>query len=50
MWLYRRILCTSWTALITNVEVLKKMKNEREVINTVKIRKFQYLGHLMRNE
>ena len=37
MWLYSRILSISWTAHTTNVEVLRKMKKEREVINTVKI-------------
>ena len=37
------------TAHVTNVEVLRKMKKDREVINTVKIRKLQSLGHLMRN-
>ena len=31
-------------------DVLRKMKKDREVINTVEIRKLQYLGHLMRNE
>ena len=49
MWLYHRILSISWIAHITNVEVLRKMKKEREVVNTVSIRKLQYLGHLMRN-
>ena len=50
MWLYRRILTISWTAHITNAEVLRKVKKERKVINTVKIRKLQYLEHLTRNE
>ena len=50
MWLYHRILNISWTAHITNVEVLRKMRKERVVIKTVKIRKLQYQGHLMRNE
>ena len=47
---YRRILSISWTGHITNVDVLSNMKKEREVIDTVKIRKLQYLGHVMRNE
>ena len=42
MWLYRRILTILWTAHITNVEVLRKMKKERELINTVKIRTVSY--------
>ena len=48
MWLYRRVLSISWTAQITNVEVLRKMKKEREAINTVKLTKLQYPGHLVR--
>ena len=50
IWLCRRILSISWSAHITNPEVLRKMKIEMEVTNTVKIRKLYYLGHLMRNE
>ena len=50
MWHYRRILTISWTAHISNIEVLRKMKEEREVINTVKIGKLQCLGHAMSNE
>ena len=47
MWLYRRILSISWTVHTTNIEVLRKMKKDREVVTTVKIRKLQYLGHLI---
>ena len=36
------------TAYITNL--LRKIKKVREVINTVRIRKLQYLGHLMSDE
>uniref|UniRef100_A0A8D8T8A4 Craniofacial development protein 2 n=1 Tax=Cacopsylla melanoneura TaxID=428564 RepID=A0A8D8T8A4_9HEMI len=50
LWLYRRILRLSWTHKVTNKEVLQRMKKEPEIINTVKKRKLQYLGHIMRNE
>uniref|UniRef100_A0A8D8SMX4 Craniofacial development protein 2 n=1 Tax=Cacopsylla melanoneura TaxID=428564 RepID=A0A8D8SMX4_9HEMI len=50
MWLYRRILRIPWTAKVTNKDVLRRMKKEMEVLNTVKVRKLQYLGHIMRNE
>lgn len=50
LWLYRRILKIPWTARITNAEVLRIMKKDTEIVNTIKIRKLQYLGHIMRNE
>ncbi|KAL1447016.1 hypothetical protein WDU94_015647 [Cyamophila willieti] len=50
MWLYRRILKIPWTDKITNREVLRRMKTNPELINIVKCRKLQYLGHIMRNQ
>ncbi|MDK1801117.1 hypothetical protein LRR74_28510, partial [Klebsiella pneumoniae] len=50
MWTYRRILRISWVSRITNKEVLRRMGKEKEIIDTVKIRKLQYLGHVMRGE
>uniref|UniRef100_A0A8D8W5N2 Craniofacial development protein 2 n=2 Tax=Cacopsylla melanoneura TaxID=428564 RepID=A0A8D8W5N2_9HEMI len=49
MWLYRRMLKIPWTDKVTNVEVLRRMKKEQEIMNTIKCRKMQYLGHIMRN-
>uniref|UniRef100_A0A8D9AE48 Uncharacterized protein n=1 Tax=Cacopsylla melanoneura TaxID=428564 RepID=A0A8D9AE48_9HEMI len=50
MWIYRRILKISWVDKITNEEVLRRMGKEKEIMNTVKKRKLEYLGHIMRNE
>uniref|UniRef100_A0A8D8RKM6 Uncharacterized protein n=1 Tax=Cacopsylla melanoneura TaxID=428564 RepID=A0A8D8RKM6_9HEMI len=50
MWLYRRILKIPWTARVTNEEVLRRMNKDREVMITIKVRKLQYFGHIMRNE
>ncbi|KAL1446308.1 hypothetical protein WDU94_012325 [Cyamophila willieti] len=50
MWLYRRMLRISWTEHVTNVEVLRQMKKSRELMNIIKTRKLNYLGHIMRNE
>lgn len=50
MWLYRRILRIPWTDRVTNEEVLRRMKKNREILTTIKARKLQYLGHIMRNE
>jgi hypothetical protein len=49
MWLYRRILRISWTDKITNETVLRRVGKEREVMYTIKRRKLEYLGHIMRN-
>uniref|UniRef100_A0A8D8XEP5 Craniofacial development protein 2 n=1 Tax=Cacopsylla melanoneura TaxID=428564 RepID=A0A8D8XEP5_9HEMI len=49
-WLYRRILKISWKEKVTNIEVLRRMKMPPCLVNIVKCRKLQYLGHIMRNE
>ena len=48
--IYRRILRISWVERITNVEVMRRMHKEREVILTIKRRKLLYMGHVMRGE
>ncbi|XP_045480979.1 uncharacterized protein LOC123685370 [Harmonia axyridis] len=50
MWTYRRILRVSWKDRITNIEVLRRIGREKEVERTIKERKLQYLGHIMRGE
>lgn len=49
LWLYRRMLKILWITQITNTEVLRKMNKDTELINIIKIGKFQYLGHIMRS-
>ena len=49
MWLYRIMLRIPWTSYVPNVEILRRMKKQKEVLTTVKARKIQYLGHIMRN-
>ena len=48
MWLYRRMLRISWKGQKTNGEVLHKMKTKRSLLNTIKNRKYQYFGHIIR--
>lgn len=48
MWLYRRMMRVSWVKIITNEEVLRRMHKDTEVVNTVKQRKHEYFGHIMR--
>uniref|UniRef100_A0A8D8WNS4 Craniofacial development protein 2 n=2 Tax=Cacopsylla melanoneura TaxID=428564 RepID=A0A8D8WNS4_9HEMI len=48
MWTYRRILRIPWTDRVTNVEVLRRMGKQVEILEEVKKRKLTYLGHIMR--
>ncbi|CAG9829543.1 unnamed protein product [Diabrotica balteata] len=48
MWAYRLILRISWTEHVTNEEVLRRISKEREVGISIKKRKLEYLGHVMR--
>ena len=48
-WLYRRMLRISWTDYIPNEEVLQRVGKQQEIAFTVKRRKLEYFGHLMRH-
>lgn len=48
MYAYRRMLRVSWTEHKTNVHILQMMKKDKELLLTIKERKIQYLGHVMR--
>lgn len=50
MWVYRRMLRIPWTDKITNIDVLRRMGKDTEILFTVKERKLQYLGHISRNQ
>ena len=45
---YRRMLKISWIEHRTNDSVLKEMGTERQILETVKRRKLQYFGHVIR--
>lgn len=49
MWIYRRVLRISWVDRISNETVLRRMNKDCEIINTVKTRKLEYFGHIMRH-
>jgi len=50
MWTYRRILKISWTEHITNMEIMQRLGKEKKVVFTVKRRKLEYFGHILRHE
>ncbi|KYN02133.1 hypothetical protein ALC62_07054 [Cyphomyrmex costatus] len=48
MWCYRRILRISWIDHVTNESVLRRMHASRKLLATVKRRKLEYFGHMLR--
>lgn len=50
MWCYRRILNIPWVDKVTNQEVLRRMDKEQEVMNSIKARKLQFFGHMLRGD
>ncbi|CAG9827720.1 unnamed protein product, partial [Diabrotica balteata] len=50
MWCYRRILKISWMDRKTNEQVLEQLGKQCEVLNSIKIRKLEFLGHIMRGK
>ena len=46
-WLYQRMLDLSWSDRVNDKDILQRMKRNKEDFMTVKVRKFQYLGHTM---
>ncbi|GJQ73327.1 hypothetical protein Trydic_g13696 [Trypoxylus dichotomus] len=45
---YRRILRISWTKHVTGVKVLRRIEKDVEILQEVKKKELQYLGHIMR--
>ncbi|XP_071581636.1 uncharacterized protein [Temnothorax nylanderi] len=50
MWILRRMLRISWVDRVTNAEVWRRAGAQRELLITVKCRKIEYLGHVLRGE
>ena len=49
MWVYRRLLKISWVEKVRNTEVLARMNKQLKVILTIKRRKLEYFGHIMKH-
>ena len=50
MWIWRRVLSVSWTERVTNQRILERMGTTRELLNTIRKRQLQFLGHILREE
>jgi hypothetical protein len=48
MWCWRRIEKISWTDRVRNEEVLHRVKEDRNIVHTIKIRKANWIGHILR--
>jgi hypothetical protein len=47
MWCWRRMEKISWTDRVRNEEVLHRVKEERNILHTIKIRKANWIGHIL---
>lgn len=50
MWCFRRTLKITWCDKITNEDVLKRMKEKRQVMNNIEKRRAAWIGHILRHE
>ena len=50
MWFYRRMMRIPWTARVTNVEVLRRAGVGRCLVQKIRRRQLQFLGHIVRAE
>jgi hypothetical protein len=48
MWCWRRMEKISWTDRVRNAEVLHTAKEERNILRTIKRRKANWIGHILR--
>lgn len=50
MWLWRRIENIIWSDKVRNEEVLRRVGEERSILKTIKKRKRNWLGHILRRD
>jgi hypothetical protein len=48
MWCWRRMEKISWTYRVRNEEVLHRVKEETNILQTIKRRKTIWIGHILR--
>jgi ppGpp synthetase/RelA/SpoT-type nucleotidyltranferase len=48
MWCWRRMEKISWTDRVRNEEVLHRVKEERNILQKIKRRKANWIGHILR--
>jgi len=48
MWIWRRMEKISWLDKVTNGEVLKRVNEDRQILNSLWQRKHRWIGHVLR--
>jgi hypothetical protein len=48
MWYWRTVEKISWTDRVRNQEILHRVKEERNILRTIKRRKDNWIGHILR--
>jgi hypothetical protein len=48
MWCWRRMEKISWTDRVRNAEILHRVKEKRNILHTIKRRKANWIGHILR--
>jgi hypothetical protein len=46
---YRRMMKAKWTERVTNEEVLRRVGEKRNIMNTLTRRRGRFIGHILRN-
>jgi len=50
MWIWRRVEKISWLDEVTNEEVLRRVNEDRQILNSIWKRKHRWIGHVLRND
>ena len=50
MWCYRRLLKISWTRHVTNENVLKMANDKRRLLENIRKRQIEFIGHISRHQ
>jgi len=50
MWIWRRMEKISWLDKITNTEVLRRVNEDRQILNSIWERKHRWIGHVLRHD
>jgi len=50
MWIWRRIEKISWLDKVTNEEVLRRVNEDRQILNSIWQRKYRWIGHVLRHD
>ena len=49
MWIWRRMEKISWLDKVTKEEVLRRVNEDRQILNSIWLRKHRWIGHVLRN-